>query len=576
MNTIQGQADSKNPNLSELLGETDSSKSKDLLFLKKKLGKIMSVIDNLENYDGDNKRDEREKLNEYKEKVLQNVEDQIIKARETLQTDVANAFKIFDDKIKESLYEVKELKINNQGENIGHEKKPKVFSEKTFSHHDSLLTVLFKSKEEFKTLYHIALASMILLMFNLICHDYIEYGTFIDLETFVWCFLNYEAVIKAWFLMVTYSFLVLLLVKLIKYIGLDKKIWILLYVLFISGFYVYATYITCKYGLNFGSAMIILCESTRVSFKVHSYVRNKLLYGLPNKFATYLPDEAKKRGITEKDINSPKITIEDLSTEAKRFLYFLFCPTLVYRDEYPKRASRNINFIIFNGFNCSLCIYYLFILFKTFMKPEFSNSGIKPGNFGDFLISIFKSILPGSFCLFLLFYGLLHSWFNFWAEILRFPDRIFYEDWWNSLEFGTYYRKWNIVVHEFLYYYVYMDILKFSKGKLSRNNCQLLTFLISAFIHEWILTYSIGFFYPMLFLIFTGPGIFLIRNTRNQKSKQFNIAFWILMFFGDGLLMVLYSREYYARTHVDIETVQKQYGWFGIFIPRSLFVVMNQ
>ena len=297
---------------------------------------------------------------------------------------------------------------------------------------------------------------------------------------------------------------------------------------------------------------------------------------MPNKYATYLPEDAKKRGFTEKDINIPKITIEGMTTEGSRFLYFMFCPTLVYRDEYPKRARRNINFLLFNGFNIMLCIYYVFILFKTFMKPEFSNSGEKPGTLGDFMISIFKSILPGSFCFFLMFYGLLHSWFNFWAELMRFPDRLFYEDWWNSLEFGTYYRKWNIVVHEFLYYYVYMDFLKFSKGKISRNHCQLCTFLISAVIHEWILTYSIGFFYPVLFILFTGPGVFLIRNSRNHKSKQLNIMFWILLFFGLGLLMVLYSREYYAREKVDFPTVEKHYGWFGALMPRFLFVLIHQ
>ena len=578
MNNTEGQTDTKNSDASELLGaESDLSKSKDLLFLKKKLGKIMSAIDNLESIDGDQKRVEMEKLKEYKSKIFHNVETQVLKAREKLQKDVASSFKLFDEKFAENLSEIKNMKISLRGDNVDLSIKPKLYSEKTFSHHDSLLTELFRSKEEFKTLYHIALASMILLMINLICHDYIEYGTFVDMDTFVWCFLHIEEVIKAWIVVMISGFLVIPMVIMIKKWNINKKIWIPIYVLYLMGFYLYSTYITSKYELNFGSAMIILCESTRISFKVHSYFRNKLLYGIENKYATFLTPDAKKRGITEKDLNIPKITIADFSTEIKRYSYFLLCPTLVYRDEYPKRANRNIKFILFNGFNYALCIYYLFILVKTFMKPEFSNTADKPVKLGEILISIFKSILPGTFCLLLLFYGLLHSWFNFWAEILQFPDRLFYEDWWNSLEFGTYYRKWNIVVHEFLYYYVYMDLLKFLNGKVSRNNCQLATFLISAIIHEWALTLAIGFFYPMLFVLFTGPGIILIRNTRNQKSKQLNIAFWILLFFGNGLLMVLYSREYYARARVDDATVVQHYGWLGgLFLPRSLFVLLHQ
>jgi len=37
-----------------------------------------------------------------------------------------------------------------------------------------------------------------------------------------------------------------------------------------------------------------------------------------------------------------------------------------------------------------------------------------------------------------------------------------------------------------------------------------MTFLISAVIHELIISYALGFFYPILFLLFTGPGIYLL------------------------------------------------------------------
>ncbi len=58
-----------------------------------------------------------------------------------------------------------------------------------------------------------------------------------------------------------------------------------------------------------------------------------------------------------------------------------------------------------------------------------------------------------------------------WAEIMCYEDKMFYEDWWNSTEFGTYYRKWNTVVHEWLYYYVYTDIQRFTKNYYSKNFC---------------------------------------------------------------------------------------------------------
>jgi sterol O-acyltransferase len=121
-------------------------------------------------------------------------------------------------------------------------------------------------------------------------------------------------------------------------------------------------------------------------------------------------------------------------------------------------------------------------------------------------------MLPTVFFLILGFFAFLHSWLNFWSEVTRFPDRAFYSDWWNSSEFGSYYRKWNIVVHDWLYYYIYIDLIRFFRlFKNKKWMAQLITFFISAIIHEFILYYALGFFYPILFILFTGPGNNLLK-----------------------------------------------------------------
>lgn len=139
-------------------------------------------------------------------------------------------------------------------------------------------------------------------------------------------------------------------------------------------------------------------------------------------------------------------------------------------------------------------------------KPVIENLG-RNLTTTEFVTSVLRLMLPSMLFLILGFFGFLHSWLNCWAELTRFPDRIFYLDWWNSVEFGTYYRKWNIVVHDWLYYYVYLDVARFfPRFRDSKTFPQLLTFLISAVIHELILVEASGFFYPVLFLMFTGPG----------------------------------------------------------------------
>ena len=64
------------------------------------------------------------------------------------------------------------------------------------------------------------------------------------------------------------------------------------------------------------------------------------------------------------------------------------------------------------------------------------------------------------------------------------------------------------MVHDWLYYYIYLDLSRFcSPLRKHRSIVQLITFIISAIIHELIIYFAIGFFYPILFILFAGPGI---------------------------------------------------------------------
>ena len=101
-------------------------------------------------------------------------------------------------------------------------------------------------------------------------------------------------------------------------------------------------------------------------------------------------------------------------------------------------------------------------------------------DFAGLTYAIINLMLPTVIFLILGFFGFLHSWLNFWSELTRFPDRAFYSDWWNSVEFGSYYRKWNIVVHDRLYYYMYLDLYRFFPALRKRRVIvQLTTFRLS-------------------------------------------------------------------------------------------------
>lgn len=151
---------------------------------------------------------------------------------------------------------------------------------------------------------------------------------------------------------------------------------------------------------------------------------------------------------------------------------------------------------------------------------------------------------------------------------MRFGDRLFYEDWWNVRDFAGYYRKWNIIVHEFLYYYIYQDSIRFTRGAFSRSNAKFLVFFISALVHEVVVTCGCGFFFPMLFVMFGGPGV-LFTSFKFGNSPYSGTLFWVLMLIGSGILMVTFCREFYARQSPEAAQLMVDGVWAYLY-PQSL------
>ncbi|KAM9760161.1 sterol O-acyltransferase 2 isoform 7-T7 [Dama dama] len=171
----------------------------------------------------------------------------------------------------------------------------------------------------------------------------------------------------------------------------------------------------------------------------------------------------------------------------------------------------------------------------------------------------------GIFMLLLIFFAFLHCWLNAFAEMLRFGDRMFYRDWWNSTSFSNYYRTWNVVVHDWLYSYVYQDGLWLLGGR-ARGAAMLGVFLVSAVVHEYIFCFVLGFFYPvmlLLFLVFGGPLNFTMHDRRTGPA--WNVLMWTLLFLGQGIQVSLYCQEWYARRHCP----QPQTTFWGLVTPRS-------
>jgi len=79
------------------------------------------------------------------------------------------------------------------------------------------------------------------------------------------------------------------------------------------------------------------------------------------------------------------------------------------------------------------------------------------------------------------FFALFQSFLNGLAEVMRFGDRNFYEDWWNSPDLKTYWNTWNKPVYHFMRRHVYSPL----RGRgWSHAMASFWVFTLSGFLHE--------------------------------------------------------------------------------------------
>ncbi|XP_021106274.1 sterol O-acyltransferase 2 isoform X5 [Heterocephalus glaber] len=250
------------------------------------------------------------------------------------------------------------------------------------------------------------------------------------------------------------------------------------------------------------------------------------------------------------------------------YLYFLFCPTLIYRETYPRTSSIRWNYVAKNFAQALCCVLYACFILGRLCVPVFANMSQEPFSTRALVLSILHATLPGIFMLLLIFFAFLHCWLNAFAEMLRFGDRMFYRDWWNSTSFSNYYRTWNVVVHDWLYSYVYQDGLWLVGGR-ARGAAMMGVFLISAVVHEYIFCFVLGFFYPVMLMLFLVFGV-LLNFTMNDRhtGPSWNVLMWTMLFLGQGIQVSLYCQEWYARRHCPLPQV-REHSPHHILIKRT-------
>lgn len=170
------------------------------------------------------------------------------------------------------------------------------------------------------------------------------------------------------------------------------------------------------------------------------------------------------------------VTLSNLS-------YFWWAPTLVYQPVYPRSTNIRWLFVakrVAEGVSLSI---FIWLASAQYAAPLLRNSLNKMASLD--VASIIERLMKLSTVSLIIwlagFFAVFQSLLNALAEVMRFGDREFYTEWWNSPSVGTYWRTWNKPVYHFMRRHIYSPLI--GRG-WSQNVASAMVFVFSGFLHE--------------------------------------------------------------------------------------------
>ncbi|KAH8294863.1 hypothetical protein KR018_003768, partial [Drosophila ironensis] len=460
-----------------------------------------------------------------------------------------------------NVHELNAMHSARQTEQTPSKKNQRQLPEKVFVARESYLTALLQV-EHMRTIYHIFYIILLMCLMNVVFYDYFVEGRIdLGLGTFHGGLRRLHWVIGVWILehvfviAIYFAFRGWALVRhKLKPQSALQAFWthgcLILYVSSQMTFCAVSSSLCLKFDLPFVSACVLLLESTRLLMKMHAFVRYNA--------ARVLAGNKKKDDQHEGDaVGQPFVP------SLRCYIYFLFAPTLIYRDNYPRSPRRRWKFAL-NRFLEVVAVAFMYaFIHERHIHAHFAMFGLEqPMGASQVIVKLFGMMVPSAVIFLCGFYLILHSWLNFTAELLRFGDRMFYKDWWTAHTYDAYYRNWNVVVHDWLYEYVYKDMyVHVFRG--SRIAASLSVFFISALVHEQVLGFALQMFFPVMFVFFGVVGVSLVFLMRNASKVFGNIFLWFSLILGNGLLISLYAMEYYAKKNCTLSP----HAWTDYLLP---------
>ncbi|KIW49839.1 hypothetical protein PV05_11484 [Exophiala xenobiotica] len=242
--------------------------------------------------------------------------------------------------------------------------------------------------------------------------------------------------------------------------------------------------------------------------------------------------------------------------------YFWWAPTLVYQPYYPRTESIRWTFLFKRiGEVVALCVF-IWLVCAQYAVPVLRNSlgGMVSLDFPSIAERLMKLSTISLIVWLAGFFALFQSFLNALAEIMRFGDRVFYEDWWNSTNLKMYWSTWNKPVYHFMRRHIYSPLV--GRG-WSSQAASAWVFVFSGFLHELAVGVPA---HSILGVAFLGMVLQLplIACTEPLAKKDGtgkvigNCIFWInFVFVGQPLAAMIYFFSWQAK-YGDLSKMPKK------------------
>eukprot|EP00753_Platysulcus_tardus_P001286 PLAT11244.1.p1 GENE.PLAT11244.1~~PLAT11244.1.p1 ORF type:complete len:506 (-),score=204.46 PLAT11244.1:1212-2729(-) len=229
------------------------------------------------------------------------------------------------------------------------------------------------------------------------------------------------------------------------------------------------------------------------------------------------------------------------------FVFFMGgAPTLVYETSYPRNPRVRWVPLATHWASALLSFVLVNLLLEEVLVPILRSER-------DPVSKLLALATPSFIMWVTMFYGIFHAMLNGWAEAMRFADRQFYLDFWNSRSLRSFWRKWNVPVHEFFLRHVFVDGVRF--GGMSRMAAMFAVFFVSALIHEMVFFIAFKVLRPWLFLGMLAQPVMIVIDKAafsiHGSATLGNVLMWLNLVIGQPLMELGYFGAYF-QTHSDL------------------------